>query len=633
MNTTPNPSRRTDKRKPFAALLALPLTLTGVYVANHRQAQAQAETGRVADFTLHTTSGATFQLYSLAGKKAAVLFFLGADCPISNLYLPRMQEMAKQYAAKGVAVIGVDANAHETPAHVAQVAKAAGITFPILMDPHQKVADQLQVKRTCEAVLVDGSARLRYQGAVDDQYGFTGRKPAPTTNWLTDALDATLAGKAAPKTRTQPAGCLLDRLEPVKAEGDAKPALLNPPPAYPAEAPLPKVGKVTWAANVAPILQAKCESCHRPGQAGPFALQTYEQARRWTAMIGETVQTRRMPPWHADPTHGDFSNDRSLTPKEKATLLAWVKQGAPQGDLKQAPHPQAFTDGWNIAKPDVVLTVDKPYTVKATGTLPYQWFRVPTNFKEDKWIQSAEVKPSARRAVHHVLVFIDDHKTSRGNGLDGFIAEYVPGESPMVFPDGIAKRVPAGSDLLFQVHYTPTGTEQVDQTSLGFVFSKKPPVSEADTVGILSPIRIPPGDDNYKVERTFEVPVNATAYAYSPHMHVRGKAFRLSATYPDGKAETLLSVPKYDFNWQTRYMLKTPKSLPKGTKLKVEAWFDNSDKNPYNPDPKKLVTWGEQTTDEMMIGYVDYIVEGNKTQMVRFANLLGLNPRDFKKQP
>lgn len=599
-------------------LVAIPLVVAGAYaVVRPRAAAAQVSLPKVADFTLATTDGTPFQFYSLAGKKAAVLFFVGADCPVAKLYLPRLQQLSKQYAAKGVAVVGINANAHETPEQMAKAAKAAGVTFPIVMDPKQEVADKLKVTRTCETLVVDGKANLCYRGPVDNQYDYTGRKPAPTENYLAKALEATLVGKPSPKPTTSVAGCLLDRL-PVAEDPDAAPK-------YPAEAPLPAVGKVTWASDVAPILQEKCESCHRPGQVGPFPLQTYEQARRWSAMIGETVQTKRMPPWHADPTHGDFANDRSLSPKEKATVLAWVKQGAPQGDAKKAPAPKAFTEGWNIAKPDAVFTMDKPYTVAATGTLPYQWFRIPTNFTEDKWIQAAEVKPGERSVVHHVLVFLDDNKTTMPAGLDGFVAEYVPGESPIVFPEGVAKRIPKGATLRVQVHYTPTGVEKKDQTSIGFVFAKKAPEHIADNVGVLGmPLRIPPGAENHRVERRFTLPVNATIYAYSPHMHVRGKAFRISATYPDGKNETLLSVPKYDFNWQTRYLLKEPKKFAKGTTILVEAWYDNSKNNPFNPDPTKTVTWGEQTFDEMMIGYLDYVAEGNRNQIVRLQNLMGL---------
>lgn len=595
---------------------------------------------RLPDFHATTVEGKDFHFYGLAGKKAVVFYFLGADCPIAKLSLPKLAALAKKYEARGVAFVGINPNGSETDAQTRAAVKAAGVSFPILSDRFQKLADGAKVTRTCEALVVDGKATLRYRGSVDDQYGLGSRKPAASKHYLTDALEAVLSGKTVATASTATPGCLIDRNQPeptapkkggprlddasattaTRADkaADAEPDAIPP-------AVLPEVGKVTYAQHVAPILQEKCESCHRPGQVGPFPLQSYEHAKRWSAMISETVTTNRMPPWHADPRHGDFANDRSLTPREKATVLAWVKQGMPQGDLKKLPAKKTFVEGWNIGKPDVVLKMDTPFTVQATGTMPYQWFRVPTGFTEDKWIQAAEVKPGARSAVHHVLVFIDDKKgTRRPNGLDGFVAEYVPGESPMVFPAGVAKKVPAGSDLMFQVHYTPTGTEVKDQSELGFIFSKEPPKEIADTVGILGlNLRIPPGAESHKVSRTFPVPVNATIYSYSPHMHVRGKAFRMSATYPDGKTETLLSVPKYDFNWQTRYLLKEPKKMPAGSKILVEAWFDNSEKNPFNPDPKKWVTWGEQTHDEMMIGYVDFVAEDNKTGQLRLQNLLG----------
>nr|WP_246385550.1 redoxin family protein [Armatimonas rosea] len=629
--------------KTLALALTVPAALVAAAIALPHKADAPLVGTRLPDFRAATVEGKEFHFYGLAGKKAVVFYFLGADCPIAKLSLPKLAALAKKYEAKGVAFVGINSNGSETDSQTLAAAKAAGVRFPILTDRQQKLADAAKVTRTCEALVVDGKATLRYRGSVDDQYGLGSRKPAASKHYLTDALDAILASKPVATASSSVPGCLLDRNKPelerkvVKGGprlDDETPATAKSRDAEPEPIPamtLPAVGKVNYSQHVAPILQEKCESCHRPGQVGPFPLQTYAHAKRWSAMISETVTTNRMPPWHADPRHGDFANDRSLTAKEKATVLAWVKQGTPEGDPKKLPAPKTFVEGWNIGKPDVVLKMEKPYKIQATGVVAYQWFRVPTNFTEDKWIQAAEVKPGARKAVHHVLVFIDD-KTGRrgpGNGLDGFVAEYVPGESPMVFPAGVAKRVPKGADLMFQVHYTPTGVEQDDQSELGFIFAKEPPKEVADNVGILAlNLRIPPGVESHRVERTFTVPINATVYSYSPHMHVRGKAFRISATYPDGKQETLLSVPKYDFNWQTRYMLKEPKKMTAGTKILVEAWYDNSSKNPFNPDPTKTVHWGDQTFDEMMIGYMDFVAEGNRSQQFRMQNLLeGLGQR------
>ena len=602
--------------KTLALALTVPSVLVAAALAFPHRADAPLVGTRLPDFRATTLEGKEFHFYGLAGKKAVVFYFLGADCPIAKLSLPKLATLAKKYEAKGVAFVGINPNGSETTAQTLAAAKAAGVTFPIFADRQQKFADFTKVTRTCEALIVDDKATLRYRGSVDDQYGLGSRKPKASKNYLTDTLDALLAGKSVATTSSAVPGCLLDRNQP-EPPADAEPA---PIPAL----ALPDVGKVSYTEHVAPILQEKCESCHRPGQVGPFPLQSYANAKRWSAMIGETVTNSRMPPWHADPRHGNFANDRSLSAKEKATVLAWVKQGTPEGDPKKLPAPKVFTSDWNIGKPDMVLKMDKPYTVQATGVLPYKWFRVPTGFTEDKWVQAAEVKPGARSVIHHVLVFLDDKRGGVPNGLDGFVAEYVPGESPMVFPDGIAKKVPKGTDLMFQVHYTPNGTEQKDLSELGLIFAKEPPKEIVDTIGILSlNLRIPPGAESYKSSRSFTVPVSSTIYSYSPHMHVRGKAFRMSATYPDGKEETLLSVPKYDFNWQTRYMLKEPKKVPSGTKILIEAWYDNSTKNPHNPDATKTVTWGEQTFEEMMIGFIDVVSEGNKTQQLRMQNLLG----------
>nr|WP_309687714.1 redoxin family protein [Armatimonas sp.] len=602
--------------KTLALALTVPSVLVAAALALPHKADAPLVGTRLPDFRATTLEGKEFHFYGLAGKKAVVFYFLGADCPIAKLSLPKLATLAKNYEAKGVAFVGINPNGSETTAQTLAAAKAAGVIFPIFADRQQKFADFAKVTRTCEALIVDDKATLRYRGSVDDQYGLGSRKPKASKNYLTDTLDALLAGKPVATTSSEVPGCLLDRNQPeppVDAEPEPIPALA-----------LPDVGKVSYTEHVAPILQEKCESCHRPGQVGPFPLQSYANAKRWSAMIGETVTNSRMPPWHADPRHGNFANDRSLSAKEKATVLAWVKQGTPEGDPKKLPAPKVFTSDWNIGKPDMVLKMDKPYTVQATGVLPYKWFRVPTGFTEDKWVQAAEVKPGARSVIHHVLVFLDDKRGGVPNGLDGFVAEYVPGESPMVFPDGIAKKVPKGTDLMFQVHYTPNGTEQKDLSELGLIFAKEPPKEIVDTIGILSlNLRIPPGAESYKSSRSFTVPVSSTIYSYSPHMHVRGKAFRMSATYPDGKEETLLSVPKYDFNWQTRYMLKEPKKVPSGTKILIEAWYDNSTKNPHNPDATKTVTWGEQTFEEMMIGFIDVVSEGNKTQQLRMQNLLG----------
>jgi hypothetical protein len=371
-----------------------------------------------------------------------------------------------------------------------------------------------------------------------------------------------------------------------------------------------EVASVTYAGDVAAILQEKCQSCHRPGQVGPFPLLSYDETVGHAATIREVVDDRRMPPWHADPRHGQFENDRSLSARQRATILAWVDRGCPLGDAKAVPAPRAFPEGFSIGKPDLVIEMPEPYTVPAQGTLPYKYFRVPSGFTEDRWVQAAEARPGDSSVVHHILVAIDDHKPKteedeRRLPQSHFVA-YAPGDLPLSLPPGTAKRIPAGSDFIIQMHYTPVGKVRSDRSKIAFVFAKAPPRREAHTLGIIQfAFEIPPGADNHAVESSYVFPADAELYSLFPHMHLRGKSFKYTATFPDGGREVLLSVPDYDFAWQSVYRLARPRPMPKGTRIDCLAHFDNSADNPSNPDPSRKVAWGDQTFEEMMIGYID----------------------------
>lgn len=371
------------------------------------------------------------------------------------------------------------------------------------------------------------------------------------------------------------------------------------------------VGSVTFTEHVAPILQDRCQGCHRPGQVAPFSLITFDQAVRWKKSIKEVVVDRRMPPWHADPRHGHFANDRGLSAMQRATLIAWVDQGTPLGDSAKSPEPKSFPEGWSIGEPDVIFTMLKPFHVPSEGVLAYQKFRVPTNFSEDMWIQALEAKPGDRRVVHHVCVFLDGKAPNEeGRAERPELVCYAPGDMPSVFPLGTAKVIPAGATLVIEVHYTPIGTPRTDQSSVGMIFARGPVQRRAVTKGISNKdLAISPHASNYEVSSSFTFPFDARLLSLSPHMHLRGKDFAYTAVYPDGQEETLLAVPSYDFAWQSVYRLVEPKAMPRGTKIKCLAHFDNSAENPNNPDPGVLVHWGDQTWDEMMIGYIDYDVE------------------------
>jgi hypothetical protein len=369
------------------------------------------------------------------------------------------------------------------------------------------------------------------------------------------------------------------------------------------------VGPVTYASDVATILRDRCQSCHRPGQVAPLSLLTYDQARRWAGPIREAVESRRMPPWHADPRIGHFLNDRSLSPRERATLLAWIDQETPLGDPKELPPQKSFPKGWTIGKPDLVLTMAKPYEVVAEGVLSYQRFRVATGFTEDHWIQAAEAQPGNRAVVHHICVFLTDDRP-KGDRLSDEYRElvcYAPGDLPSIFPPGSAKHLPAGATLDIEVHYTPIGTVQSDQSSVGLIFARGPITRRAFTKGISQKdFTIPPGAANHEVRSSYLFANDSRLLSLMPHMHLRGKDFRYTATYPDGRTEVLLSVPAYDFGWQSVYRLVEPKPMPAGTRIDCLAHFDNSAANPANPDPSIAVRWGEQTFDEMMIGFIDF---------------------------
>jgi mono/diheme cytochrome c family protein len=375
----------------------------------------------------------------------------------------------------------------------------------------------------------------------------------------------------------------------------------------------PGKAKVTYAGQVARILQDNCQTCHHPGTAAPFSLMSYDDALHWGDMTREVITEQRMPPWHADPRFGKFSNDRRLKPADRDALLAWLDSGREFGDKKDLPPARDYADGWVIGKPDVVFELPAAQDIPASGTIPYQYFTTPTNFKEDVWVSAAEARPGNRGVVHHIIVSYRDPKSKEKNGRgigDGMLVGTAPGDMPLILPPGVARKIPAGSELIWQMHYTANGKPAKDRSQVGLVFykGKEPPKWNAQTIGITnSTFAIPPRASNHLVESEWVAPRDTLLLSYMAHMHLRGKDFKYEAVYPDGRTETLCSIPRYDFNWQTMYRVDKPLLLPKGTKLHCTAHFDNSAANPANPDPNKDVTWGDQTWEEMMIGWIDFV--------------------------
>jgi mono/diheme cytochrome c family protein len=396
----------------------------------------------------------------------------------------------------------------------------------------------------------------------------------------------------------------------------------------------------TFTKDVAPILNQNCVSCHRPGDIAPMALMTYEQARPWAASIREKVSSGEMPPWHSTDAHGTFSNDRRLSAADKDTLLRWASNGAPQGNPKDLPAPPKFAEGWEIGTPDLVLAMDKPYAVPDKGTINYQYFQIPTNFTEDKWIQAIEVRPGVRKVVHHILVFnrepgnpapkpafmpvaivspgdapVDPSKPKQpqpgfGTGTGTLIATTAPGTNAMWFAPGSAVKIKAGSTLLLQVHYTANGTAATDLSKVGFIFAKEPPKQEVHNSAFVNAmLKLPPGADNQEVNAAIQFNEDSHITALFPHTHLRGKSWQYTLVYPDGRRQEILSVPKYDFNWQTYYIFTKPLAVPKGSRIEAVAHYDNSTNNKWNPDPKVEVRWGEQTWQEMQYTGITYTVD------------------------
>jgi hypothetical protein len=389
----------------------------------------------------------------------------------------------------------------------------------------------------------------------------------------------------------------------------------------------------TYTKDIAPILQKHCQTCHRPGEAGPFSMLTYEDTKPWATMMKRVVQQKVMPPWFADPSYGHFANDRSLSPEEIRTLVTWVNAGAQKGEAKDMPPPVHFEEGWGIPKPDVVFQLPKAFSVPESGMMEYQYVIVPTGFTEDKWVQMIEVRPTDRAVVHHIIAYLRepgsnyfkdqkpgvffeapppkaDEKTDTSALPSDFLVGYAPGQPAEILSPGQAKLIKAGTDIVFEVHYTPNGKATTDRTKLGLIFAKEPPKERVLTLSAVNgTFKIPPGDPNYKVDASFDVVKDVKLAGLHPHMHGRGKDFEYRLVYPDGKRETILKVPVYNWHWQLWYNFAEPMILPKGTKIECTAHFDNSANNPENMDPTKTVIWGQQSWDEMMVGFFNLVFD------------------------
>jgi peroxiredoxin len=556
--------------------------------AGHKGTSGAGEVGlAIPPFSAAAVDSTT---YHSADHKDQVLVvaFLGVECPLANLYAPSLAALARHYHGKSVAVIAVNSNAQDTLEETRAQARTSGLTFPVLKDAGNAVADLFGAERTPEIFVLDAQRTIRYRGMLDDQFGYRERRSKPTRTYVIAAVDALLKAEAVPVAQTPVQGCHIGRV--------TRPS---------------ETAKSSYYRDVLPILQRRCQQCHRKGEIGPFALSDYEVVRDWGSTIRDAVSERRMPPWPADRKIGTFQNDISLSDQEISLITQWVEEGCPQGDSAEKPPAKEFVDGWNIGKPDKVFTMAQPYHVPATGVIEYQKFIVSQVFTKDTWVQGVECRFGNRSVVHHMLVLLDfpkDKARSQDGLIKGFLAAGAPGNTYFVFPPGYAKKIPKGARLRFQMHYTPNGTPTDDVSKFGIVLAKGESFREVQTFALGKPdITIPAGDANHKEWASQPVPMDVTLTALIPHLHVRGKSFEFFVQRPNGEKEPLLSVPRWDFNWQYQYELAEPLVVPKGSQLIVEAHWDNSANNPNNIFPLVDAHFGEQTFDEMFIGYINAI--------------------------
>ncbi|MSR47763.1 MAG: redoxin domain-containing protein [Planctomycetes bacterium] len=543
------------------------------------------------EFLLEAADGHRVSLREeVADRQLTVLAWTSVGCPITKLLAPRLGRLERDYRGRGVRFLGINPNIQDDAAEIIEFARNAEIDFPILLDQQHVLTDRLAVTRTTEVFVLDGEFRVVYRGAVDDQYTVGAAKPAPNNDFLIDALEAALAGETIDPERTDAPGCLVGRVNVA-----------------------PEAADITFFRDVAPILWSRCIECHRPGQAGPMSFLTHADAGGYAPMIAEVTGSGRMPPWHADPGVGHFANARRLTESEKRVLELWAASGAKAGDPADAPPAPLFANPqWSIGRPDAVVALPEAQSVPATGVVPYRHIVVDPGFTEEHWVSGVEIRPSNPAVTHHVMVFLIEPGLTPQQALTGtaaqegtnHFAQIVPGGRAIELPAGHAKRVPAGARFLFQLHYTPNGTATTDQTRMALRFATDTVTHEIAARAVMNMgLAIPPRAEaaEFTATSTFKAPTRLLSLM--PHMHVRGKSMRIELERA-GSRRALLDVPHYDFNWQHTYQFAQPIDLDAGDKIHVTAVFDNSAANPHNPDPSARVRFGEQTFDEMLVGYL-----------------------------
>jgi len=543
-------------------------------------------------------AGMALTAASLSGDakaKGKVTLYLSTDCPVAMAYTPRIIRLHEEFGKRGIEFEALFPNEGETAKAIQEYMKERAYRFPAKPDAQARQAIADGIERVPTAVVRSADGGIVYVGPIDDNK----QADRVKRHYVADVLRALVAGRKVSPSRVEAFGCILM-------------------PGDPGERSTP----VTYATDVAPILHKRCAPCHRPGEVAPFSLLTYADAKKWHANIAEATFRRAMPPWKAVDGFGEFHEPNRLTDAEIAVLQEWSKAGAPRGDVAKEPPPPKFPADWAMGTPDLVVEMPRPFKVYAEGRDIYRYFVITPKLDKPVFVTGMDVRPGNRKVVHHVIAFLDSQgraaqleaESKDGQpgyaafGAPGFVPEgslggWAPGVQPAKLPKGVGMELKPGTSIVLQIHYHPTGKEETDQTKVALYFAKEPVTHKTQIAWLANPFfRLKPGESNQRVTFRFPVPADVTLYALMPHMHLLGKSMKATLELPDGETRPLVWVDNWDFNWQLIYQLKTPMRIPRGSRVLVEAWYDNSEQNPNQPNrPPKEVRWGEQTTDEMFL--------------------------------
>jgi len=553
-----------------AALLFLPALDRAPMIAASEIGAFGFEPGElVANFRYRDVRGDRGSLESLLdGREALVIVMRTSTCPASTRNGPRLAELEKEYGEQGVQFVYVDASDQATREDARSDIEHFGFEAPYVLDAGREIRQRLQGSAASEVFVIDRAHTMRYRGALDD---------------VSAALDQVVAAQDVQVPSTRVSGCDLgDDVSTVPRR------------------------EVTYHSRISRIVDQNCVTCHRQGGIAPFALDSYAQVYAYRPLIESMVSQGLMPPWYASPEHGEWANDRSLSERDKRDLLAWIDAGAPEGNPELPVLPRHLSEGWQLGtEPDTIITIPAPQQIPAEGVLEYRHVYVPTNWSEDRWVRAAEIVPTAKSVTHHVIVYLEDEGAEQRGG---WLVGYAPGTMPAQWGEGYGKRIPAGQTLMFELHYTTNGEPAVDDTRVGLYFADERPAHEVYMAAVgTQDFEIPAHASNHEVVAEMEFDGPGEILSLLPHMHLRGKAYRYDIVRADGTEETILDVPHYDFKWQLTYEPVEPFEIHAGDKLRGTAWYDNSEANPANPDPSSPVRYGEQSFEEMMFGFFEWV--------------------------